>query len=114
MHWPLLSFPDYVPFRCSRKRFRAGVTKENERVRFGFCNFRHSLASSLVKLKCDQRQYRAFCVFAASSPVRREERSLDSPTGLFIFVLTSRFLGVRIRSTCISEGQLPPARNCNP
>jgi hypothetical protein len=29
---------------------KAGVIKEDERVRFGFHNFRHSLASSLVKL----------------------------------------------------------------
>jgi integrase len=34
---------------------KAGVIKENERVRFGFHNFRHSLASSLVKLKCDPK-----------------------------------------------------------
>ena len=34
---------------------KAGVIKEHERVRFGFHNFRHSLASSLVKLKCDPK-----------------------------------------------------------
>jgi integrase len=34
---------------------KAGVIKEAERVRFGFHNFRHSLASSLVKLKCDPK-----------------------------------------------------------
>src|SRR6266403_1739686 len=34
---------------------KAGVIKEDERVRFGFHNFRHSLASSLVKLKCDPK-----------------------------------------------------------
>jgi hypothetical protein len=34
---------------------KAGVIKEDERVRCGFHNFRHSLASSLVKLKCDPK-----------------------------------------------------------
>lgn len=34
---------------------KAGVIKEGEQVRFGFHNFRHSLASSLVKLKCDPK-----------------------------------------------------------
>lgn len=34
---------------------KAGVIREGERVRFGFHNFRHSLASSLVKLKCDPK-----------------------------------------------------------
>jgi integrase len=34
---------------------KAGVIKEDGRVRFGFHNFRHSLASSLVKLKCDPK-----------------------------------------------------------
>jgi integrase len=34
---------------------KAGVIKESERVRFGFHNFRHSLASALVKLKCDPK-----------------------------------------------------------
>ena len=34
---------------------KAGVIKEDERVRFGFHNFRHSLASALVKLKCDPK-----------------------------------------------------------
>ena len=34
---------------------KAGVIKEDQRVRFGFHNFRHSLASSLVKLKCDPK-----------------------------------------------------------
>ena len=34
---------------------KAGVIKEDERVRFGFHNFRHSLASSLVKPKCDPK-----------------------------------------------------------
>jgi integrase len=29
--------------------------KIDQRVRFGFHNFRHSLASSLVKLKCDPK-----------------------------------------------------------
>src|SRR2546422_279965 len=35
---------------------KAGVIKEGEKVRFGFHNFRHSLASSLVKLKCDPKR----------------------------------------------------------
>jgi integrase len=34
---------------------KAGVIEVDERVRFGFHNFRHSLASSLVKLKCDPK-----------------------------------------------------------
>jgi integrase len=34
---------------------KAGVIEEAERVRFGFHNFRHSLASSVVKLKCDPK-----------------------------------------------------------
>ena len=35
---------------------KAGIIKEGEKVRFGFHNFRHSLASSLVKLKCDPKR----------------------------------------------------------
>jgi integrase len=34
---------------------KAGVIKEDQQIRFGFHNFRHSLASSLVKLKCDPK-----------------------------------------------------------
>jgi integrase len=34
---------------------KAGVIDEDARVRFGFHNFRHSLASALVKLKCDPK-----------------------------------------------------------
>jgi integrase len=34
---------------------KAGVIKGDRQVRFGFHNFRHSLASSLVKLKCDPK-----------------------------------------------------------
>jgi integrase len=34
---------------------KAGVIKEGDGVRFGFHNFRHSLASALVKLKCDPK-----------------------------------------------------------
>jgi len=34
---------------------KAGVIYEDQQVRFGFHNFRHSLASSLVKLKCDPK-----------------------------------------------------------
>src|SRR5207245_1162549 len=41
------------PFRPAA--VKAGVIKEDQRVRFGFHNFRHSLASSLVKLKCDPK-----------------------------------------------------------
>ena len=33
----------------------AAIIKEGGRVRFGFHIFRHSLASSLVKLKCDPK-----------------------------------------------------------
>jgi len=35
---------------------KAGIIKEDRRVRFGFHNFRHS--SSLVKLKCDPKTVR--------------------------------------------------------
>ena len=34
---------------------KAGVLEEGQRVHFGFHNFRHSLASALVKLKCDPK-----------------------------------------------------------
>lgn len=34
---------------------KAAVLEEGQRVRFGFHNFRHSLASALVKLKCDPK-----------------------------------------------------------
>jgi integrase len=34
---------------------RTEVIKEGEKVRFGFHNFRHSLATSLVKLKVDPK-----------------------------------------------------------
>ncbi len=32
---------------------KAGVIEEGQKVRFGFHNFRHSLASALVKMKVD-------------------------------------------------------------
>src|SRR6266571_475324 len=34
---------------------KAGIIKEGEKVRFGFHNFRHSLATALVKLKVDPK-----------------------------------------------------------
>jgi integrase len=34
---------------------KAGVIRADDRVRFGFHNFRHSLASALVKLRCDPK-----------------------------------------------------------
>lgn len=34
---------------------KAGVLDGDDRIRFGFHNFRHSLASALVKLKCDPK-----------------------------------------------------------
>ena len=34
---------------------KAGVIGKDDQVRFGFHNFRHSLASALVKLKCDPK-----------------------------------------------------------
>jgi Phage integrase family len=34
---------------------KAGVIKEGQKVRFGFHNFRHSLATALVKLKVDAK-----------------------------------------------------------
>jgi integrase len=34
---------------------KAGVIKEDQRVRFGFHNFPHSPASSMLELKCDPK-----------------------------------------------------------
>jgi integrase len=34
---------------------KVGVIRGGDRVRFGFHNFRHSLASALVKLRCDPK-----------------------------------------------------------
>ena len=34
---------------------KAGVIKEGEKVRFGFHNFRHALATALVKMKVDAK-----------------------------------------------------------
>jgi len=34
---------------------KAGAIGKDDHVRFGFHNFRHSLASTLVKLKCDPK-----------------------------------------------------------
>ena len=34
---------------------KAGVIKEGEKVRFGFHNFRHALATALVKLRVDAK-----------------------------------------------------------
>ena len=34
---------------------KAGVIKEGEKVRFGFHNFRHALATALVKLKVEAK-----------------------------------------------------------
>jgi len=34
---------------------KAGVIKEGERVRFGFHNFRHALATALIKLRVDPK-----------------------------------------------------------
>jgi integrase len=34
---------------------KAGVIKEREKVRFGFHNFRHALATALVKLRVDAK-----------------------------------------------------------
>jgi len=49
----------YIPVIMNPRQafaaIKAGVIREGERVRFGFHNFRHSLASSLVKLKCDPK-----------------------------------------------------------
>jgi integrase len=39
---------------------KAGVLREGERVRFGFHNFRHSLASALVKMKVDPKTVQEF------------------------------------------------------
>jgi integrase len=42
--------------RCPRPAaVKAGVIKEGQKVRFGFHNFRHSLATALVKLKVDAK-----------------------------------------------------------
>ena len=49
----------YIPVIMNPRQafaaIKAGVIREGERVRFGVHNFRHSLASSLVKLKCDPK-----------------------------------------------------------
>ena len=37
---------------------KAGVIKEGEKVRFGFHNFRHALATALVKLKVEAKTVR--------------------------------------------------------
>src|SRR6185312_11319693 len=39
---------------------KAGVIQEGQRVRFGFHNFRHSLASALVKMKVDPKTVQEF------------------------------------------------------
>ncbi len=39
---------------------KAGVLREGEKVRFGFHNFRHSLASTLVKMKVDPKTVQEF------------------------------------------------------
>lgn len=39
---------------------KAGVLREGQRVRFGFHNFRHSLASALVKMKVDPKTVQEF------------------------------------------------------
>jgi len=46
------------PISCSRNfpcASRIDSIKEGEKVRFGFHNFRHSLATALVKLKVDPK-----------------------------------------------------------
>ena len=51
---------------------------ELERVRFGFHNFRHSLATALVKLKVDPKDRAGmFCVTRTSA---RRWNSMHSPT----------------------------------
>ena len=47
-----MSFSSPIP---DSVRLPAGVIKADVRVRFGFHNFRHSLASALVKLKRDPK-----------------------------------------------------------
>jgi len=39
---------------------KAGVLREGQKVRFGFHNFRHSLASALVKMKVDPKTVQEF------------------------------------------------------
>lgn len=39
---------------------KAGVVREGQKVRFGFHNFRHSLASALVKMNVDPKTVQAF------------------------------------------------------
>ena len=40
---------------CGPLLLRLALSGKDEQVRFGFHNFRHSLASALVKLKCDPK-----------------------------------------------------------
>jgi integrase len=39
---------------------KAGVIKEGQKIRFGFHNFRHSLASALVRMKVDPKTVQEF------------------------------------------------------
>src|ERR1035438_3413656 len=76
---------------------KTGVIKESERVRFGFHNFRHSLASSLVKLKCDPKTVQGIWVTKTSG---RQCDCMRSPT-------KNRGLKPRARSWhCCSETRL--------
>ena len=52
-----------------RAAVKAGVLKEGEKVRFGFHNLRHSLASFLVRKRTDVKTGRK-CYFTATFPPR--------------------------------------------
>jgi integrase len=39
---------------------KAGVIGEGQKIRFGFHNFRHSMASALVKMKVDPKTVQEF------------------------------------------------------
>ena len=39
---------------------KAGVLAERQKIRFGFHNFRHSLASALVKMRVDPKTVQEF------------------------------------------------------
>jgi integrase len=56
---------------------KAGVIKQDQQVRFGFHNFRHPLASSLVKLKCHPKTVQGILRHEASG---RQCNSTRSPT----------------------------------
>jgi len=53
---------------------KTDVIKEDGRARFGFHNFQHSLASSLVKLKCDPKTVQGILRHEDATSARRSDR----------------------------------------